>query len=313
MGSPVKGVTGAVRNIDEAGDAVRQVIRAYHGSPYDFDRFDASKIGTGEGAQAYGHGLYFAGNENVSRRYRDSLSNRQILIDGTPMPSGKGDWTRDWAGRLASGLDVSREVKALRRSLEAAQTERALLQRTADELGPEAAYERVGLMSSLASQKARAQHLEDRLRAYEALAGKDVRYNQGHMYEVEIGHPESALLDWDRPLKSQGAFVEERLAPFRADRYDLDPKAGTDLETGATALHRIAAAFGDDMGEASAALFKAGIPGIKYWDAGSRSAHKGTRNYVMFPGTEDAIRILRKYGVMAPIPAAAAMSGGTEE
>jgi len=33
-------------------------IRAYHSSPYDFERFDASKIGTGEGAQVYGHGIY---------------------------------------------------------------------------------------------------------------------------------------------------------------------------------------------------------------------------------------------------------------
>ena len=32
-------------------------IKAYHGSPYDFERFDPAKIGTGEGAQAYGHGL----------------------------------------------------------------------------------------------------------------------------------------------------------------------------------------------------------------------------------------------------------------
>jgi hypothetical protein len=34
--------------LDEAGDAIRQVIRAYHGSPYGFDKFDASKIGSGE-------------------------------------------------------------------------------------------------------------------------------------------------------------------------------------------------------------------------------------------------------------------------
>jgi hypothetical protein len=49
-------------------------IRAYHGSPHDFERFDTSKIGTGEGAQAYGHGLYFAGNEAVAKGYRDTLS-----------------------------------------------------------------------------------------------------------------------------------------------------------------------------------------------------------------------------------------------
>jgi hypothetical protein len=32
----------------------------WHGSPHKFDKFDSSKIGTGEGNQAYGHGLYLA-------------------------------------------------------------------------------------------------------------------------------------------------------------------------------------------------------------------------------------------------------------
>jgi hypothetical protein len=48
-------------------------VRAYHGSPHDFDRFDMSKIGTGEGAQAYGHGLYFADQEDVAKSYRDRI------------------------------------------------------------------------------------------------------------------------------------------------------------------------------------------------------------------------------------------------
>lgn len=51
-------------------------IRAYHGSPHKFDRFDMSKIGTGEGAQSYGHGLYFAENPAVAIDYRDKLSFR---------------------------------------------------------------------------------------------------------------------------------------------------------------------------------------------------------------------------------------------
>ena len=54
-------------------------IKAYHGSPHDFDQFSLSKIGTGEGAQAYGHGLYFAGDEAVARSYRDALSEKEIL------------------------------------------------------------------------------------------------------------------------------------------------------------------------------------------------------------------------------------------
>ena len=42
----------------------------YHGSPHKFDRFDASKIGTGEGAQAYGHGLYLAESPDVAQSYK---------------------------------------------------------------------------------------------------------------------------------------------------------------------------------------------------------------------------------------------------
>ena len=49
-------------------------IRAYHGSPHDFDKFSMDQIGTGEGAQAYGHGLYFAEREGVARSYRDALA-----------------------------------------------------------------------------------------------------------------------------------------------------------------------------------------------------------------------------------------------
>lgn len=48
---------------------------AYHGSPYDFDRFDLGAIGTGEGAQAHSWGFYFAKDREVSERYKEVLSN----------------------------------------------------------------------------------------------------------------------------------------------------------------------------------------------------------------------------------------------
>ena len=59
-------------------------ITAYHGSPHDFEQFDTSKIGTGEGAQAYGHGLYFAENEPTAKHYRDMLS-----AQGSPIVSAR--------------------------------------------------------------------------------------------------------------------------------------------------------------------------------------------------------------------------------
>ncbi len=54
-------------------------ITAYHGSPHDFDRFDLSKIGTGEGAQAYGHGLYFAEREGVAKEYQQQVKDMAML------------------------------------------------------------------------------------------------------------------------------------------------------------------------------------------------------------------------------------------
>ena len=47
---------------------------AYHGTPHRFERFSLDAIGTGEGAQAHGWGLYFAGEKSVSEQYRKRLS-----------------------------------------------------------------------------------------------------------------------------------------------------------------------------------------------------------------------------------------------
>jgi hypothetical protein len=62
-------------------------ITAWHGSPHRFDRFDMTRIGSGEGAQSFGHGLYFAEKRGIGRRYRDVLAQRIrahfLLGDGT--------------------------------------------------------------------------------------------------------------------------------------------------------------------------------------------------------------------------------------
>lgn len=50
---------------------------AWHGSPHDFDEFDLGAIGTGEGNQVHGWGLYFAKDKKVSKQYKDVLSKLQ--------------------------------------------------------------------------------------------------------------------------------------------------------------------------------------------------------------------------------------------
>ena len=93
------------------GDVPPPGIVAYHGSPHSFDQFDTSKIGTGEGAQAYGHGLYFAGNEGVAQAYRKNLSG--------PAPSFTGEIAPEFLEALKAddnlGFDnASQAIAAIR-------------------------------------------------------------------------------------------------------------------------------------------------------------------------------------------------------
>ena len=58
---------------------------AYHGSPHVFDTFSVEHIGSGEGHQAHGWGLYFAQNEGVAKEYKERLSEtslNNVAIDG---------------------------------------------------------------------------------------------------------------------------------------------------------------------------------------------------------------------------------------
>jgi hypothetical protein len=64
-----------------------EIIDAYHGSPHEFEQFSMDRIGTGEGAQVYGHGLYFAGNPEVARSYEKDLG-RTVNFDGFPLNVG---------------------------------------------------------------------------------------------------------------------------------------------------------------------------------------------------------------------------------
>lgn len=73
---PSKASGGPVEDQDIASPAPAEDegITAYHGSPYEFERFDTSKIGTGIGRQRYGHGIYFAENEPTAKMYREGLT-----------------------------------------------------------------------------------------------------------------------------------------------------------------------------------------------------------------------------------------------
>lgn len=180
-------------------------IRAYHGSPHDFDEFRSDKIGTGEGAQAYGHGLYFAQKEGVARNYRDALTTRA---------QGAGDEVSAAYAKVASpnGFLI---VKGNNYS----SPERVLRDVTAGHLKPDDLPEE--------------------------LAGAVRKYvSPGKMYEVNINANEDDFLDWDKPLSGQGpkaaqalqAELQRYLGPaYKGQISNYEGKAAGDIlnESGA--------------------------------------------------------------------------------
>ena len=283
-----------IRSIVGKADDAPRVIRAYHGTPHSFDRFDASKIGTGEGAQSYGHGLYFAGNESVADSYRRKLSD-----DGDDPVR----WARDyWAAQAESGdfrdpADAHDYILSLVRA-----------QLNAE---PGSAYAVTNGPERLASLRESEKWL---LSQSPLSVPPPIR--QGHMYEVEIDYPEEALLDYDRKLTDQPGPVLDyaRSLGYRGDFWtgedlygDLGRFTPEDIRPGWTSVLNTVNDRITRPRVASARLMEAGIPGIRYLDQGSRSAGQGTHNYVMFPGTEDRIKILRQYGLLPPLLAPALM------
>lgn len=137
------------------------------------------------------------------------------------------------------------------------------------------------------------------LRSYEVTPELlNARKNLGTGYELEIAVPESSLLDWDAPLTTQqpklqrvwnairdqwsrehSAALQQGYAspvPRNADDILADMQrnpAYTGQSLWQTAVN---AAGGRGPGEKIAAdmLHEAGLPGVRYLDAGSRSAGK---------------------------------------
>ena len=132
----------------------------------------------------------------------------------------------------------------------------------------------------------------------------------GRMYEVELDVPEEAFLDWDKPVMRQAGPVADyaKSLGYGGDVWrgqemylDLGRFTPEDVRPGWTSILNTINDVTTRPQVAAARLMEAGIPGIRYLDGSSRAAGEGTRNYVMFPGTEDSIRILRKYGLLAPM------------
>ena len=272
-----------------ASNAVQGGIDAYHASPHNFDKFSMGSIGTGEGNQTYGHGLYFSENPDVTDEYYEEFSDGLgFLVDG----AASGDLSRLEANAMeaASSGKLSEYIGGLENQLSKAKIKNAGGGRFRENLSV----------------------YEDAISFSKGLDGKVVTPAKATRYKVKIDASPDDLLDWDTPISEQsdnvksavgkylddfsGADKEKILGanPLGGDIYEIEPKINTMRKRGALApfdwdeMYRLSPNIAES-------LLSKGIKGVRYKDGFSRGVKGGTSNYVVFD--EDIISIAKKYGI----------------
>lgn len=228
----------------------------YHGSPHTFDRFDLSKIGTGEGEQAYGYGAYLSESPDVAKTYAP----RDITFENKVM-------------QLYKQAEKSGDYDSM------SVYENYLIQKQPEEILAQINDVESGISDS---QKKKM------LSAYKKAEALYQNQKGTGLYQARLAWPDSAreaadplspenFLDWDKPLSQQGGIG--RFASLPEYARPLDDVEASNID-GQRLYQRLVNKVGEQ--EAARILNQAGIPGVRYLDAGSRGAGKGTSNYVVF-------------------------------
>jgi hypothetical protein len=223
----------------------------YHGSPHKFNKFDMSKIGTGEGAQAYGHGLYFAESPKVAQSYKQAdltyqnisgqLTNKQQFIadhlsQGRPEMNILDMYAQKYGGSFDDAMKDLISVKEV--------ADKGTLYKV--DIPDEAIPRMLDWDKPLSEQAETFNKILSRLEG------------------TKIGN-ELGIYKGKVPMHQ---FTQSR---------QYGTKQGN--ATGADFYNKL---FSDYGIQANNYLNEAGIPGIRYLDGSSRNVGEGTSNFVLF-------------------------------
>jgi hypothetical protein len=250
FGAPARGQQATPEQLAAQQSTMETMAGAYnpvgmivfHGSPHLFERFSMGKIGTGEGNQAYGRGLYMAQSPGVAGSYAANLTTKPVRIDGKPIDEVLTDpnavrFMRDANGDIELAKNLAKQEWMKYKKLEPSATMRGYVEEAQAQL------------NSIDPAKVNIER-------------------PGSLYKVDL--PDThirRMLDFDTPLKNQPKPVRNLAKSLGMDLNDL----GGDL---------LAKVGKGDAGKQI--LQDAGIPGVKYLDQTSRNAKTGTRNFVVF-------------------------------
>lgn len=274
---------------------------AWHGSPYDFDKFDLGAIGTGEGAQAHGWGLYFAKKKTVSKNYQKVLSKRlgttspklfkvEIPDEKTMLDEDKyfKEQNKDVVNKIVSAvndLDIDKR--------------KALLEhyKTHPSYPVNKEYEKI--LGKIQEIKHEKEYITDALLnnvnkikekiARETAAEYGYNFNElkaDSTFEMakkllgEINEKLSALKKEKEVEGAKEKIKEDKILESIGDTFTKTPYTGRDVYVA------LSKAFGGDKG-ASEFLNSTGVKGITY------DGYTDGRCYVVFD--DKAIKVIEKY------------------
>lgn len=245
---------GLSREMVEAmGNQTVSPLTVYHGSPAKFNRFDRTKIGSGEGAQAYGYGHYVAETPSVAEGYRKTLSPNELIKSGQKLEYKDMDViTSGVANDIANAGGNIAKVKNMYEKM------------SSQKFGGDIAKKRLEVLNNL---------------------GDDLQVQKGgNLYEIDLPDEQIArMLDFDKPLMNQSKEIQALAKQYGLT--DADHMGGD-----------LIAAMDAKRPSGAELMRQSGVPGIRYLDQGSRGTNEGTSNFVVFPGNEELLTIMKRNG-----------------
>jgi hypothetical protein len=242
-----------------------QPLTAYHGSPYRFDKFDPEKIGAGEGAQAYGHGMYFAENPLVASKYLNIVPSG---MSATP--------NRQLFGKDVEPMTPEYKVSQLVDEMGVDKAKKFVADWAKDPLPDQVGYvDSLQTIIANVSKKSDAKNL-----------------GTSNFYKVDIPDKDIPfMLDYDKRLSQQTKAVQDAIknAPFDTVGNDW---YGRDILNMAESYAGTGRDAGRNPAAGSKLLNELGIKGVRYKDEMSQGFGKGTSNFVVFDPS--AVKILER-------------------
>lgn len=238
--------TGEAQRLSDA--ALEQKV--FHGTPHTFEEFKLDAIGTGEGVQAYGYGLYFAGEESVAQYYRDVLS-------------GEG-----------YGL-INKNKEKIKLETEAEKDADAFLKANN--------FDYTTAIKDIQDNSENESWAIDAISVLELWKENGNKYGiaknpgKGNVYSAEIPD-DPDLLDFDKSIGDQSNHV--RVVIDKLSKIE-NLESVIDRNTTGGEFYRILSSKYNAK-ETSNLLNQFGVYGLKYLDAGSRDKREGTSNYVIW-------------------------------